>query len=99
MINDVLVEYDFPKGKKIVLLDRLGMENLYEKVEISRNIYLLDDQKETIWQVSSDFDGEGNPFTNMILHHDGSITAYRWDGGNYMINTETGFATPSTIMK
>ncbi|WP_225181751.1 hypothetical protein [Pectobacterium aroidearum] len=75
------------------------MENLYEKVEIARNIYLPNKHGETVWQVSTDFDSEGNPLTNMILHHDGSITAYQWDGGHHTINTETRFATPSTLMK
>ncbi|KAA3667048.1 hypothetical protein FEV48_13405 [Pectobacterium carotovorum subsp. carotovorum] len=99
MTDNILSRYNLPSGKKLVLLDRLGMENLYKRVEIARNIYFLDEQGETVWQVSSDFDSEGNPFTNMTLHRDGSITAYRWDGGNYILNAETGFATPLTLMK
>ncbi|WP_248463850.1 hypothetical protein [Pectobacterium versatile] len=99
MTDNILSRYNLPSGKKLVLLDRLGMENLYKRVEIARKIYFPDEQGETVWQVSSDFDSEGNPFTNMTLHSDGRITAYRWDGGNYTINTETGFTTPSMLMK
>ncbi|GLW38810.1 hypothetical protein Pcaca04_27460 [Pectobacterium carotovorum subsp. carotovorum] len=99
MTDIILIKYNLSGGKEIVLFDRLGMKNLHKRVEIARNICLLDEQGEIVWQVSSDFDSEGNPFTNMTLHRDGSITAYRWDGGNYTINTETGFATPSMLMK
>lgn len=99
MTSKTLKKFNISDGNTIVLLERLGIENLYTRVEIARNIYLLDEHGETVWQVSSDFDSEGNPFTNMILHRDGSITAYRWDGGNYTVNAETGFATPATLMK
>ncbi len=105
MTNNVLTEYYFSDGNKIILLDRLGMENLYGKIECARNIYLLDMYGATIWQVSSDFDFdfdfdfEGNPFTSLTLCDDGGIIAYRWDGGNYTINDKTGIATPVILMK
>ena len=99
MTNNVLTEYYFSDGNKIILLDRLGMENLYGKIECARNIYLLDMYGATIWQVSSDFDFEGNPFTSLTLCDDGRIIAYRWDGGNYTINDKTGIATPVILMK
>lgn len=99
MTDNVLSECYISDGKKIIIIDRLGMEGLYGKTECARNIYLLDMHGATIWQVSSDFDSEGNPFTNMTLHDDGSLTAYRWDGGNYIINDKTGFATPAVLMR
>lgn len=49
MTNNVLTEYYFSDGNKIILLDRLGMENLYGKIECARNIYLLDMYGATIW--------------------------------------------------
>lgn len=94
-INDkVLSELHFSDEGCIVVFDRLGMENTYGKIECARNVYRLGKNCEYVWQVMSDFDSEGNPFTNMTLNTDGRLIAYRWDGGIYIIDKENGFATP-----
>ncbi|OWF81558.1 hypothetical protein B4900_03160 [Yersinia rohdei] len=99
MTDNVLSEYYLCDRNKIILLDGLGMESLYGKIECAQNIYLLDMYGATIWQVSSDFDYEGNPFTSLPVCDDGSLSVYRWDSGNYTINDKTGVATPVVLMK
>lgn len=99
MTDNASNEYFLSNGNKIVILNRLGMEKLYGKTECARNIYLFDKQGNAIWQISSDSDTEGNPFTHVTLHVDGRITAYRWDGGSYLIDDKTGRATPDILMR
>lgn len=58
-----------------------------------------DASAQVIWQVYSEYDSEGNPFTNISVDDLGNITAYRWDGGLYFINGNTGFAKPQKLIK
>lgn len=87
-----------PDGLVVVLLNRLGMENRYGRLECSRNIFLIDTAEKIIWQVSSDFDVDGGPFTN-LLNENGKIKGYRWDGGLYQIDIKNGYAKPISLMK
>jgi hypothetical protein len=73
---------------KVVLIDRLGQEGLYGPSECARNIFLIDDGDNVIWQVRSDFD-----FT------DGRLQGYRWDGGMYDIDLNTGKAEPGLLLR
>ena len=53
--------------RSVVLLDRLGQEALYGLMECARNVFLIDDAGSVVWQVSSDFDSDGDPFTNIFM--------------------------------
>ncbi|WP_213716194.1 hypothetical protein [Cedecea lapagei] len=99
MPDKILTEYYLTDNKRVVLIDRLGMGDLYGKEECARNIYLLSQDGTTIWQVSSDFDNEGNPFTNLALGDDCFLHAYRWDAGSYRIDLRTGRAIPDKLIK
>lgn len=98
-MENILKEVYLDDGGRVVILDRLGMENIYGKEECARNLYRLSKSEEPIWQVTSDFDSEGNPFTNITLNNDSSLVAYRWDGGAYTIDIESGFASPFLFLK
>jgi outer membrane protein assembly factor BamB len=99
MIENILSEVVFDDGKRVVVIDQLGMKEKYGNAECSQNLYLLDTNGNVIWRVSSNFDEDGNPFTNVNLNDDNNIEAYRWNGGLYSINKETGFATPRILLK
>lgn len=82
-----------PDGNSIVLVDRLGKGGVYAHEELARNVYLVDAKGNVRWQVRTDFDAQGGPFTR--LHRNGdTITAYRWDGGTYSLDIKTGVAQP-----
>jgi len=85
-------------GLMVVLLDKLGTQNNYNLLECARNVFLVDLSGKVVWQVTSDFDVDGGPFTN-IFNEDGQIKGYRWDGGLYKINVENGYASPICLMK
>lgn len=85
-------------GGHIVLIDRLGMEEKFGQLECARNIYFIDKNGEIMWQVTSDFDSDGGPFTN-VIDDLGELKAYRWDGGMYKIDLNTGFAMPTSLTK
>lgn len=87
---------DLPDGGAVVLLDRLGKSGRYNKEELARNILRINIDGNIQWTVRSQFDVEGNPFTRLHFH-EGSLTAYRWDGGSYGIDVETGVATPLVL--
>lgn len=83
---------------KIVLYDRLDPK-IFSDEEAARNVYKLDFSGNIIWQVSSKSDERGAPFTGIRIDEDGKLMAYRWDGGLYEIDIETGFATPKILMR
>lgn len=83
---------------QLVLID--GLDSLFgkEPVEVSRNIFLIDLNGNIIWRIHSKNDKFGDSFTN-IYEKDGNFKAYRWDGGQYGIDLETGLATPEILLK
>lgn len=93
--SEVKQQLSLANGNRLVLLDRLGD---YPTQERARNIYLLDKGGRVRWRVHSRFDDEGHPFTRLHDEH-GIITAYRWDGGTYGIDMETGAATPLELVR
>lgn len=94
-----MCELEIKGGNKIVVYDRLAKESIYGTEQCARNIYLLAKDSKVLWQVHSNFDAEGNPFTNIMINENGDILAYRWDGGSYLIDEKTGFATPHQFLK
>ena len=92
---DISGMIDLPDGSAIVLLDRLGKGDQYSKEELARNVFKIDSHGHVEWRVHSQFDTEGNPFTR--LHYADGVTAYRWDGGSYSIDLDTGEATPLAL--
>ena len=87
-----------PDGMVVDLRDTLAKKELYGKPEHTRNIRLYDKDGQLVWQVYSDFDSSGDPYTN-IWYDDGILYAYRWDGGEYIIDIDTGFAKPFRLVK
>lgn len=96
-MQDAKKTLDLPGGTRVVLLDTLGKQAL-GAVARARNIYMLDASGRTLWQVSSAFDHDGGPFTN-VVYEDSELRAYRWDGGMYKIDISSGKASPSMLTK
>ena len=88
----VAAKIELPDGGCVILLDMLGRASQHSKDEVARNIFRLDKKGEVKWQVFSDFDFEGSPFTRINLEN--GLNAYRWDGGTYSVDIESGEATP-----
>ncbi len=77
-------------GDRIVLVDRLAD---CVGTGRARNVQRIDSAGNVVWTIHSRFDSEGQPFTRLHLES-GRLTAYRWDGGTYAVELDTGFATP-----
>lgn len=92
---DISSKIDLHDGRAIVLLNRLGKGDRYSKEEIARNVLRIDSAGHVELQVNSQLDDEGNPFTRIFLEN--GLSAYRWDGGSYSIDLETGAATPLVL--
>lgn len=90
--HDVSCQIDLPGGDQIVLLERLGMRERFSKVERARNVFRIDAEARVKWQIRSEFDADGGPFTQLRLEKE--LTAYRWDGATYKVDLNTGTATP-----
>lgn len=79
------------------MFDTLARKDI-PAVDRARNLVLLDRDGSVVWTVRSDFDQSGDPFTNVTLEGT-AITAYRWDGGTYTIDADTGEATPRLLSR
>lgn len=77
----------------VVLLDRLGKSDRYSREDQARNVLRIGSDGCVKWRVRTNFDAEGSPFTKLNLEN-GRLTAYRWDGGTYGIDLETGEGVP-----
>lgn len=97
-VKDIAKRVDLPDGRSVLLLDRLAKDRLYGRLECARNIYLVDQDGNLLWQIESAFDADSGPFTNVFA--DGAeLKAYRWDGGTYVIDANTGRASPFQLEK
>lgn len=92
-------QIDLENGTSLVLFDRLAKGLTYSPEERARNIYLLDKKGQPLWQIATDFDLEGNPFTNIFHGENQQICGYRWDGSQYAIDLVTGRATPIALWR
>lgn len=97
-LDEIKMNFVLGDGSSLVLLERLAKWEQYGKQECARNIYLLDSCGKVVWQVFSDFDDEGAPFTHISVGADG-VSAYRWDGGTYAIDLLSGFASPGVFSR
>lgn len=91
-------QLQLPNGTFIVLVDTLGKPSKVLPVANAQNIFCIEKTGKVIWQVFSDFDSDGGPFTN-IFESGGEIFAYRWDGGTYAIDLTMGRAIPRALQK
>ena len=94
----VQIKINLHSGVMVVLLDRLAKEDVYGYLECAKNIFLTDSAGNVIWQVHTDFDSNSGSFTNIVVDGTG-IKGYRWDGGSYEINLDSGKGTPELLMK
>ena len=85
-------------GRYAILVDTLGKVEDYTSIERARNVYLVSPSGEIVWRIFSQFDLDGGPFTRLWLEEN-VLHAYRWDGGEYSINLETGKATPDEFTR
>lgn len=97
-VNQVDKKLDLQHGFSLVLLDRLAKEDVYGSLECARNIFLVDSSAKIVWQIRTDFDANGGAFTNIFADEDG-VKGYRWDGGTYEINLESGRGVPAVLLK
>jgi hypothetical protein len=97
-INQVDKKINLPGGFSLVLLDRLAKESIYGQLECARNIFLVDAASEIVWQIQTDFDADSGSFTNIFLDENG-FKGYRWDGGIYEINLQSGKAAPALLIR
>ena len=94
-LRDIHNSLVLPDNRRVILLNWS-----VKGIDTSRNVFLLDNKSKVIWQIRSDSDSEktSGPFTKLCIT-DGRLRAYRWDGGMYDIDGETGFATPAEFLK
>ena len=59
--------------------------------DYARNVWRLRDSGEEIWRIQSEWDHMGNPFVQLFMLDDPTLID-RWDGYNYKVNLETGWA-------
>lgn len=85
-------------GRSLILFDGLSLPECCDNEEVARNVFLLNEKGDIIWRIFSKYDQDGNPFTN-IYEKSNQIRAYRWDGGEYLIDIETGEAKPHAFLK
>jgi hypothetical protein len=97
-LDEVAERIDLSGDSRVVRLDRLAKETVYGREECARNIFLVDAAGKVIWQVATEFDEDGNPFTS-ILYEEGKLKAYRWDGYLYEIDITSGRALPTSFLK
>lgn len=96
--SEVTKKINLEDGLSLVLLDRLAKESTYGTLQCARNVFLVLSDTKIVWQISTDFDSDGGSFTNILLQSD-TAKAFRWDGGIYDIDLETGRAIPTQLLK
>ena len=82
----------------ITLFDRLDPSK-FSNIESAKNVYRVKLDGTVVWQVHSSFDSKDDSFTNIEIDEFNEILGFRWNGGQYDIDFETGFAQPRKFFK
>jgi hypothetical protein len=87
-------------GSLIVLLDMLAVSPEVPQQDVENNIQRVTKDGQVIWCVSGAPPVYSrSPFTGMALNSDHDLIAYRWDGGQFKINIDTGVAEPVNLAR
>ena len=89
-----------PNGDFVVLFDMLAVADA-SKEEVNRNVYRVRSDGKIVWQIEAGaFEDERQPFTNVTLDKDDDVlTAYCWNGVEYLVDVETGKLGKGTLVK
>ena len=91
---------DLEDGTYLLLLRRnVGVSETNMDVnDYARNVWRMRNPDEEIWRIKSEYDHMGNPFVQLFMLDDPSLID-RWDGYNYKVDLETGWAEPHNFHK
>lgn len=97
--DNVAQSIDFPGGDQIVLINTLDSARNNPRSESSRNIYRVNSDRNILWQVENYNCMPNSTFTQ--INYDGSqtLSAYNFDGREFLININTGKIQPGRLMK
>jgi hypothetical protein len=80
-----------PDGDFIVLIDMMGLTTSQSWDDSNRNVYRFDAAGNVVWRIGTmSTPDEKFPFTNIYFSEAGALKAYCWDGGDYIVDIETG---------
>lgn len=97
-LDEISKRINLSNGVSIIMVDRLGKEKNFSSLECAKNIFAIDQEFNVIWQIYTDFDSSSGPFTNIFLDGD-ILKGYRWDGGIYNIDLNSGIGTPASLAR
>jgi hypothetical protein len=81
-------------GSEIILFDMLMAPSIVSVEDVEQNIYRRDRHGKVIWRISAAPPVyPRSPFTGIGYDDQGRLLAYRWEGGQYQIDLNTGGAT------
>jgi hypothetical protein len=87
-------------GSAIVLLDMLGAPKTAPQADVEQNIYRIDRQGNIMWRIAAGAPVyPRDPFTGVGFDEKKRLMAYRFDGGQYQIDVETGVARPVQLAR
>ncbi|MEX2112576.1 MAG: hypothetical protein WD845_05285 [Pirellulales bacterium] len=97
-INKHEVELDDESVIRVV--DMLSAPKSTPAQEVSYNVFRFDNDNRMVWRIQADVGTQDrNPFVGLTIQEDGQLVAFRWDGGAYAIDVDTGKATYSYFAK
>ncbi|MDF7670063.1 hypothetical protein PT276_02390 [Orbaceae bacterium ESL0721] len=97
--KDIVEKICLPANLYIVRIDSFNPIFNNQLNDRVRNIFKIDSEGKVIWQVFSNSDTKRDGSFQGIKMDGNNLKAYRWNGGQYDIDLETGFATPEILLK
>lgn len=96
----VAMRIQLDDGTSVVLLDMLAVSSEVPQQDVENNIRRVTPDGHVIWQVSgTEPVYPRSPFTGMLLDENRNLIAYRWDGGQFKIDVDTGIAEPVNLAR
>ncbi len=87
-------------GSRIVLLDMLAAPASFGEEEVNRNLFRVSADGGIIWRITAPPGVYSRcPFTGVNWTESQGIVAYRWDGTEFLVEAQTGIATPARLTK
>ena len=80
-------------GSSVRIVDMLSAPKSTPAHEVSNNVFRIAADGTTMWQIDAgEGVGERCPFTGLVIRDNQKVLGFRWDGGIYAIDLETGKA-------
>ena len=95
----ITVSLQTKDGDKVILVNMMDAPKSIHIDDVSRNVFRLDLSGDVVWQIGNYNPFPNSTFTNIYYDNSGQLKGYNFDGGEYLIDLDTGRVKSGQLIK